>query len=187
MDFALQVEAPPYDPQKAKQLLAEAGYPNGVDAGELVPIPAFPTIAEAVVNYLNAVGIRVRMRPMERAAFYAAWREKKLRGVFLTAAGNAGNAASRVQEFIYSKGPYAYGGYPDIDELFQQQARERDRAKREVLLHRIQQLTIERVMFAPVYDLRALMGVGFRVADHTINSIPMHPFPSLEDMRLKGQ
>ncbi|HXH14349.1 MAG TPA: ABC transporter substrate-binding protein [Alphaproteobacteria bacterium] len=185
MDYALQVEAPPHDPQKAKQLLAEAGYPNGLDAGELVPIPGFPTVAEGVVNYLNAVGIRVKMRPMERAAFYAAWREKKLRGIFLTAAGNSGNAASRVEAFIYSKGPYAYGGYADIDELFLQQARERDRAKRETLLHRIQQLTIERAMFAPVYDLRALMGVGFRVAEHTINDIPMHPFPSLEDMRLK--
>lgn len=185
MDYALQVEAPPYDPQKAKQLLAEAGYPNGLDAGELAPIPGFPTVAEGVVNYLNAVGIRVKMRPMERAAFYAAWREKKLRGIFLTAAGNSGNAASRVEAFIYSKGPYAYGGYADIDELFLQQARERDRAKRETLLHRIQQLTIERAMFAPVYDLRALMGVGFRVAEHTINDIPMHPFPSLEDMRLK--
>jgi peptide/nickel transport system substrate-binding protein len=187
MDYALQAEPPPYDPQKAKRLLAEAGYPNGLDAGELVPIPGFPTVAEAVVNYLNAVGIRVKMRPMERAAFYAAWREKKLRGIFLTAVGNSGNAASRVEAFIYSKGPYAYGGYPDIDELFQQQARERDHAKREALLHRIQQLTIERVMFAPVYDLRALMGVGFRVAEHTINAIPMHPFPSLEDMQLKGQ
>jgi peptide/nickel transport system substrate-binding protein len=185
MDYALQVEPPPYDPQKARQLLAAAGYPNGLDAGELVPIPGFPTVAEAVVNYLNAVGIRVRMRPMERAAFYAAWREKKLRGLFLTAVGNSGNAASRVEAFIYSKGPYAYGGYPDIDELFLQQARERDRAEREALLHRIQQLTIERAMFAPIMDLRALMGVGFRVADHTINAIPMHPFPSLEDMRLK--
>jgi len=185
MDYALQVEAPPYDPQKAKQLLAEAGYRNGLDAGELAPIPGFPTVAEGVVNYLNAVGIRIKMRPMERAAFYAAWREKKLRGIFLTAAGNSGNAASRVEAFIYSKGPYAYGGYADIDELFLQQARQRDPAKREALLHRIQQLTIERAMFAPVYDLRALMGVGFRVAEHTINDIPMHPFPSLEDMRLK--
>jgi ABC-type transport system substrate-binding protein len=64
----------------------------------------------------------------ERAAFYAAWREKKLRGLFLTAAGNSSNAASRVEAFIYSKGSYAYGGYPDIDDLFQQQARERDTA-----------------------------------------------------------
>src|SRR5205823_9616671 len=117
---------------------------------------------------------------------YAAWQEKKLRGLFLTAAGNSGNAASRVEAFIYSKGASAYGGYPDIDELFLQQARERDVAKREAVLHRIQQLTIERVMFAPIIDLRGLIGVGPRVAEHTINSIPMYPFPSHEHMRLKN-
>jgi peptide/nickel transport system substrate-binding protein len=185
MDFALQVPAPPYDPQKAKQLLAEAGYPNGLDAGEFVPIPGFATVGEAAMTNLNAVGIRVRMRLMERATFYAAWQEKKLRGLFLVAAGNSGNAASRVESFIYSKGPYAYGGYPDIDEVFLQQARERDVAKREALLHRIQQLTIDRVMYAPLMDLRGLIGIGPRVADHTINSMPMYPFPSHEDLRLK--
>jgi peptide/nickel transport system substrate-binding protein len=187
MDYALQVDSLPYDPQKAKQLLAEAGYPKGFDAGELVPIPPFFTVAEASVNYLNAVGIRVKIRPMERAAFYAAWREKKLHGLFLTASGNSGNAATRVEAFVYSKGSYASGGYPDIDELFRQQARERDPGKREALLHRIQQLTIDRVMFAPIMDLRALMAVGPRVTEHTINSVPMSPFPSYEDMRIKGQ
>ena len=101
--------------------------------------------------------------------------------------GNSGNAASRVEAFIYSRGSFAYGGYPDIDELFQQQARERDSAKREALLHRIQQLTIERVMFAPIMDLRGLIGVGPRIAEHTINSIPLNPFPAYEDMRLKPQ
>ena len=185
MDFALQVEPPPYDPQKARQLLAEAGYPSGFDAGELTPIPGFSTLAEAVVNSLNAVGIRTRIRSMERATFYAAWQEKKLRGVFLVGAGNAGNAATRVEAFVYSKGSYAYGGYPDIDELFQQQARERDVKRREALLHRIQQLTIDRVMFAPIWDLRALNGVGPRVAEHTINLVPMSIFPSFEDMKLK--
>src|SRR5262249_51215352 len=123
MDFALQVEPPAFDPQKAKQLLAEAGYPNGIDAGDLVPIPPFFTMVEAVGNFLNALRIRVRTRQMERAPFYTPWRERKLRPLFITGAGNSGNAASRVQEFIFSKGTYAYGGYPDTDDLFEQQAR----------------------------------------------------------------
>jgi len=187
MDFALQVEPPAYDPAKSRQLLAEAGYPKGFDAGDLVPIPPFFTTAESAVNDLNTVGIRVKMRPTERATFYAAWRDKKLRGLFLTAVGNSGNAASRVESFIYSKGQYAYGGYPDIDDLFQQQARERDPRKREAILHRIQQLTIDRVMFAPIMDLRALFGIGPRVADPAMNIVPLTAFPSYEDMKLKSQ
>ena len=185
MDFALQVEPPAFDLARAKQLLTEAGYPNGLDAGDFAAIPGFPTVAESVVNYLNAAGIRVRLRAMERAAFYAAWKEKKLRGIFMTAAGNSGNAASRAETFIQSKGSYAYGGYPDIDDLFVQQGRERDVKRREALLFKIQQLTIDRVMFAPVIDLRALMGVGPRVTRHTITDVWMSPFPSYEDMQLK--
>ena len=186
MDYALQVAPTPYDPAKAKRLLAEAGYPNGIDAGEFAAIPGFPTIAEAVMNYLNAAGIRVKLKQMERAAFYGDWQAKKLRGVFMTGAGNSGNAASRVEAFIQSKGAYAYGGYPDIDELFRQQATERDHAKREALLDKIQQLTIDRVMYAPVLDFRALMGIGPRVTKHTIGDVWMSPFPSYEDLEIKG-
>jgi len=185
MDFALQAEPPTYDPKKAKQLLAEAGYPNGFDAGDFIPSPPFFDVGEAVVNDLNAVGIRLRMRTMERATFLSAWREKKLRGLFMPAVGASGNAATRVEAFIYSKGPYAYGGYPDIDELFERQALERDRGKREALLQQIQQLTVDRAMFAPIMDLRSLFGVGPRFAEHMINSIPLHPYPAYEDMRLK--
>ena len=185
MEFALQVEAPAFDPKKSKQLLAEAGYPNGLDAGEMAAIPGFPTVAESVVNYLNGVGLRVRLKQMERAAFYAQWREKKLRGLVLTGVGNSGNAASRVEAFIQSKGAYAYGGYPDIDDMFVQQGRERDPKKREALLHKIQQLTIDRAMFVPVTDLRALMGIGPKVAKHTITDVWMSPWPSYEDVTLK--
>ena len=41
MDYALQVEPPAYNPLKARQLLAEAGYPKGFDAGEFVPAPPY--------------------------------------------------------------------------------------------------------------------------------------------------
>jgi len=138
------------------------------------------------MNYLNAAGIRVRLKQMERATFYADWQAKKLHGLFMIAAGNSGNAASRVEAFIYSKGAYAYGGYLDIDELFVQQAGERDAKRREELLDKIQQLTIDRAMFAPIMDLRALMGVGPRVTKHTITDVWMSPFPSYEDMEIKG-
>lgn len=138
------------------------------------------------MNDLNAVGIRVRLRAMERAAFYAEWREKRLRGLFMTAVGNSGNAASRVEAFMHSKGAYAYGVYPDIDDLFAQQARERDARKREALLFKIQELTIERVMYAPVMDLRVLMGIGPRIAKHTVTDIWMSPWPAYEDIELKN-
>jgi peptide/nickel transport system substrate-binding protein len=135
---------------------------------------------------MTPAGIKLRMRQMERATFYANWTEKKMKGVLMLGAGNSGNAASRVDAFMQSKGTYAWGGYPDIDELFVQQARERDVKKREAMLFKIQQLTIDRAMYAPVMDLRALMGIGPKVTKHTITDVWMSPFPSYEDMEIKG-
>jgi peptide/nickel transport system substrate-binding protein len=42
------------------------------------------------------------------------------------------------------------------------------------------------VMFAPVMDLRALMGIGPRISRHTITDIWMSPFPAYEDVELKN-
>ena len=47
------------------------------------------------------------------------------------------------------------------------------------------EVTIDRVMFGPIMDLRALMGVGPRVTKHTITDVWMSPFPSYEDMEIK--
>src|SRR5262245_16903845 len=139
-EFALPLEPFPYDPARAKQLLAEAGYPNGFEAGDLTPFPPFFTMGEAMANYLGAVVIRTALRTMERAAVIAHWREKKLHGLMQTPPSALGNAATRLEPYVLSTGTYAYGGYPDIDALFQQPAMERDRGKRQVLLHQIQQL-----------------------------------------------
>jgi peptide/nickel transport system substrate-binding protein len=188
MDFALRLDPYPYDPAQAKRLLAEAGYPNGFDAGDLTPLPPFTTMGEAVGNYLATVGIRTRVRSMERATYMEAWRSKKLSGVVVTVTAAPGNAAVRIETFVISSAPYAAGGYPDIDDLFQQQAQERDRKKREVLLHRIQRLMHERVMYGPIFDPATLHGVGPRVEESGIGlNAQLYFAAPYEDMRLKKQ
>ena len=186
MDFALPLDPYPYDPKEARRLLAEAGYPNGFDAGDLTPVPPFTTFAESVANYLAAVGIRTRVRSMERATFFAAWRDKKLTGVIMGASAGLGNAAARLEAFVISTGTYAYGGYPDVDELFRLQAQERDRRKREGLLHQIQRLMYERVMHAPIFEPASLHGIGPRVEEPAVGLNPLLYFAApYEDMRLK--
>src|SRR5204863_399663 len=99
----------------------------------------------------TAAGIRTRVRGMERATFMEAWRAKKLGGVIVTVSAAPGTTAVRLESFVISTAPFASGGYPDIDELFRQQAQERDRKKRETVLNQIQRLMHERVMFAPIF------------------------------------
>ena len=77
-EFALPLEPYPYDPVKAKQLPAEAGYPNGFDAGTLYPYSPYFSMGESVAAYFAAVGIKTRLQSMERAAFQKAWLGKTI-------------------------------------------------------------------------------------------------------------
>jgi hypothetical protein len=70
--------------------------------------------------------------------------------------------------------------------LFQQQAKESDRAKREALLHAIQRIAYERAMFVPIFQQAQLNGIGSRVDARTAGLIEHVPFSlPYEDQRLK--
>jgi len=188
MEFAWQAPPYPYDPTKARALLAEAGYPNGFEGGAIATDMAYSTIVEATANYLQTVGIRVTVRGLERAGFLKENAEKKLRPLVRAASGAPGNAATRIEAFVVSEGTYAYGGYPDLDALFREQAGEIDRKKREASLHKIQQLMHERVMFLPITEPAFLNGVGGRVAESGLGLISNYLYSApYEDLKLKAQ
>jgi peptide/nickel transport system substrate-binding protein len=187
-EFYKAMPIPAYDPAKAKQLLAEAGHPNGFDGGEISCDSTYSNLAEAVVNYLKAVNIRVHLRPLERAAFFAQHREKKLKNVIQASSGAFGSAATRLESFVVTGGAFAYGGYPDIDGLFREQAAEVDRKRREATLHRIQQLVHDKVMYAPIWELGFINGVGPRVEESGLGLIAGHAYSApYEDLKLKGK
>jgi peptide/nickel transport system substrate-binding protein len=186
LEFSRFFEPDPYDPAKAKRLLAEAGYPSGFDAGELYPWPPYFSMGEALAQYLGAVGIRTRIRTMERAAMTTAWREKKLKNVIVGITGAAGNAATRLEAYVSKGGVYTAGVLPEVEDLFQRQAREMDPKKREALLHQIQQILHDQVIQVPIYELAFIWGVGPRVEEPGVNLIRSFAYSApLEDLRLK--
>ncbi len=184
-EFALPIDAPAHDPRRARQLLAEAGHPNGFDGGEMTPFPPYNSMGETIVGWLQAVGIRTRMRTLERGAFMTSWREKKLHGVVLTVTGVSGNAATRLESFVTKNGAFAFGALPEVDDLFRRQAREMDRKKREALLFQMQRILNEQATQAPVYHLGFPTGLGPRVEDILAHAIPGFYMSPYEDLKLK--
>jgi len=157
-----------------------------LDAGDYFCDAAFANLGEAVLNSLAAAGIRTRLRPIERAAFFKSYSDKTFRGLVQGASAAFSNAATRLEAFVVKGGAYAYGSYPDIDELFRQQAVELDHQRRLALLVRMQQLVHERTIYAPIWQLGAMFGVGPRVGESTFGLIAGYPWTSpYEDITLK--
>src|SRR5256884_648790 len=85
------------------------------------------------------------------AGIQGAQRDKKVKTLALMGSGAPGNAAPRVEAFMYSKGVQSFLKDPDIDQWFEQQSRERNRTKREELLHKIQQKVYDEAYFLPIW------------------------------------
>ncbi len=186
-DYFWQPPKPVHDNAQARSLLAAAGYPNGFDGGLYFCDSSYANIGEAVVNNLREVGIRTQMRPIERAAFLKGFADKSFKNLIQAGPGAFGNAATRLEAFVIKGGQFCYGSYPDMEEIFPRQAVEVDRGKREAMLHKMQQLMHEKAMFAPIWQLAFINGVGPRVQESAFGLIPGFPYTApYEDLTLKG-
>ncbi len=186
-EFYKAMAKPRHDLAKAKQLLAEAGYPNGFDAGFYFCDSSYANLGETMINNLAEAGIRAKLRPFERAAFFQGYAQKKFKGIVQGGSGAFGNVATRMEGFVVKGGAYVYGSYPEIDALFPMQHQEMDHAKRAAILHKMQDLVDAKAMYAPIWQLAFISAVGPRAGESGIGLIDHFVYTApYEDMTLNG-
>ena len=110
------LKPPPYDPEAAKKLLAEAGYPNGFSTTMHVQITN--RIAEALVANLVDVGIKVKLEKYEPGAFYGNFFRRKFRGLipYVGWYDPERQAPAEISDFYMKGMPHAYYTTDEIDQ-----------------------------------------------------------------------
>jgi peptide/nickel transport system substrate-binding protein len=186
-EYFWQPPPPVFDPTQAKKLLAAAGFASGFDAGDYYCDSSYSNVGEAVLNNLQEVGIRSKLRPIERAAFLKGWGDKAYKNIIQGGSGAFGNAATRLEAFVVKGGTYVYGSYPEIDELFPQQAVELDTKKRAAILEKMQRFVYDKSVVAPIWQLAFINGVGPRVGESGFGLITDFAYTApYEDITIKG-
>jgi peptide/nickel transport system substrate-binding protein len=147
LGFNPNLPAHAHDPALARRLLAEAGFPNGLDV-TLDTIGAQRDLAEALAAMLTEVGIRTRVQVWEGAVLSPLWQnpDRKERDMFLTSWGSAGLEPTGI--FVPTLMTRARGnsaGYSnaEVDRLLREAEAEEDDARR-VTLYQQAQLIVNR-------------------------------------------
>jgi peptide/nickel transport system substrate-binding protein len=141
----------PYDPEKAKQLLRTAGYPNGFKT-RIATTPRYPMgveLAEAVAADLKKVGIEAAIDVIEWGTMVTYWAglppEKNPQEIFIMGAGASTADADWGLRPIFRSAPtnennYGYYSNAEFDRAIEAAMRETDAGKRQALYRRAQQI-----------------------------------------------
>jgi peptide/nickel transport system substrate-binding protein len=146
----------PYDPARARRLLAEAGYPDGFAVDSFAAVGE--STAEAVVRDLEAVGIKIRHRWMPRKwdDFY----QKFLRGEMPLALMTWGSysifdAAAILNPFFVEDAPGCYGTTPQVTAMLAQ-AQQVGAPERRILLSEVQKIIAAEAFWVPLCAAQAV-------------------------------
>jgi len=160
------IESFPYDPNRAKQLLGAAGFPNGFEArliSQSAGIPAQRQTAEAVVQDLGRIGITVRIQEIaDPSEVGRVVREGRAGPMVQFGNGSAGMFDGEAAfAFIYRCGnPFSYYCNQQFETLFQELTTTFERAKRRTLIGRMQTLLRDDAAALFEWDVHGIWGIA---------------------------
>jgi peptide/nickel transport system substrate-binding protein len=154
----------PYDPKKAKELLAEAGYPKGFEFSLYYPLghrtPMLKELGEAIASYFEAIGIKTKLVGEEADAYKAtqrgAQREKASTAVYVNwgTGGRAGavDPSNSLYTYFSKDGGYSTYYNPELEKIINEATATMDDKKRGELIKKGVRIVQEDVASIPVYN-----------------------------------
>lgn len=150
-----------YDPEGAKKLLAEAGFPNGKGLAPLTLTfredrPDIKIVAEAVAGQLKAIGIEVKLQSMEWLAYLTKFNAKKQTFYHMRWAADYADAENFLSHMLATWGPENKLGYNSavFDELCKKADAEPDIDKSLPIYAQAEDTVLQDAVWIPIYFQR---------------------------------
>jgi peptide/nickel transport system substrate-binding protein len=163
-----------YDPTRARSLLAEAGYPNGIDLTLNSPRGRYPKdkeVAEAVAGQLSRTGIRTTVRAFEFNTYGNLVFSHKAGPMFLIGWGNATwDADASLSPLFQSGNPFPNYLNEEFNRLLDEARTSIDDTHRLNLFARAQRLMLEDGAVVPLYQQTDIYGVNKRFRFQALSS-----------------
>lgn len=172
--YDTSIEPYPYDPDRAKELLAEAGYPDGFEIGFACPTGAytnFEEVCQAVAGYFEAVGITLdgdEIQFMESGQYWDLEAQKQLPPLFGDSwSSTTSESFERLQGALGAENA-DYSSWSDetILDLLASIQTTTDDAEREQLYSELHRYAYENPPFIYLYEPFAFEGVNSAVANY---------------------
>ena len=155
----------PFDPSRARQLLTEAGYPNGIDVELWVGgNPVYGRIAQTVQAYLTQAGIRTKLIQRESAAAREAARNGQTDMILKDWYADYPDAENFLYPLLHSAnkgvgGNVSFFQHAEFDRIVTASRREPDEAKRNVLYRQADSLAYVEAPMVFLYFYNQLYAV----------------------------